>query len=227
MKIEGVDVTMMINSGASINILDERTLNLITGHQKVKLCKATANIYTYRSKSSVSILGQLKGEIESKTKFTCTEFCVVKGMNGSLMCYKTAQAFDLIKIQENTITQASQIMDEFADCFSGIGKLKGFQVELHIDKSIKPITQPHRRIPFHIRKKVEQELQYLDENDIIEKVERPTPWISPIVAGPKPKQPDKVSLCVDMRQANRAFQRERSLMPIVDDMINDLNGPKA
>jgi hypothetical protein len=105
--------------------------------------------------------------------------------------------------------------------------LKGFQVELHIDKSIKPITQPHRRIPFHIRKKVEQELQYLDENDIIEKVERPTPWISPIVAGPKPKQPDKVSLCVDMRQANRAFQRERSLMPIVDDMINDLNGPKA
>jgi hypothetical protein len=143
------------------------------------------------------------------------------------MCYKTAQAFDLIKIQENTITQASQIMDEFADCFSGIGKLKGFQVELHIDKSIKPITQPHRRIPFHIRKKVEQELQYLDENDIIEKVERPTPWISPIVAGPKPKQPDKVSLCVDMRQANRAFQGERSLMPIVDDMINDLNGPKA
>jgi hypothetical protein len=49
--------------------------------------------------------------------------------------------------------------------------LKGFQVELHIDKSIKPITQPHRRIPFHIRKKVEQELQYLEENDIIGKVE--------------------------------------------------------
>jgi hypothetical protein len=80
--------------------------------------------------------------------------------------------------------------------------LKGFQVELHIDKYIKPITQPHRRIPFHIRQKVEQELQYLEENDIIENVEGPPPWISPIVAAPKPKQPDKVRLCVDMRQAN-------------------------
>ena len=171
MKIEGVDVRMMIDFAASINILDERTLKLITGQRKVKLCKATTNIYIYGSNSSLSILGQFKGEIESKTKFTCAEFFVVKEMNGSLMCYKTAQELDFIKIQVNTITQSSQIMDEFADCFSGIGKLKGFQVELHIDKSIKPITQPHRRIPFHIRKKVEQELKYLEENDIIGKVE--------------------------------------------------------
>ena len=111
--------------------------------------------------------------------------------------------------------------------FPESGKLKGFQVELHIDKSIKPITQPHRRIPFHIRKKVEQELQYLKENDIIEKVEGPTPWIFSIVAAPKPKQPDKVRLCVDMRQANRTIQRERHLMPTVDDMINDLDGSKS
>ena len=226
-KIEGVDVRMMIDSGASINILDERALKLITGQRKVKLCKTTTNIYTYGSKSSLAILEQFKSEIESKKKFTCAESFVVKGMNGSLMCYETAQELGLIKIQVNTITQSSQILDEFADRFSGIGKLKGFQVELHIDKSIKPITQPHRRIPFHIKKKVEQELQYLKENDIIEKVEGPTPWIFSIVAAPKPKQPDKVRLCVDMRQANRTIQRERHLMPTVDDMINDLDGSKS
>ena len=105
--------------------------------------------------------------------------------------------------------------------------MKGFQVELHIAKSIKPITQPHRRIPFQTRKKVEQQLQYLEESDIIEKVEGPTPWISPIVAAPNKKQPDKDILCVDMRQANRAIQRERHMMPTVDDMINDLNGSKV
>jgi hypothetical protein len=44
-KIEGVDVTMMIDSGASINILDERTLNLITGHRKVKLCKVLVSLW--------------------------------------------------------------------------------------------------------------------------------------------------------------------------------------
>jgi hypothetical protein len=73
-------------------------------------------------------LEQFKGEIESKKKFTCAESFVVKGMNGSLMCYETAQELGLIKIQVNTITQSSQILDEFADRFSGIGKLKGFPV---------------------------------------------------------------------------------------------------
>ena len=143
------------------------------------------------------------------------------------MCYKTAQDLDLIKIEANNVTHSSQILDEFEDRFRGIGKLKDFQVELHIDKTVQPVPQSHRRIPFHIRKNVEKELQYLEENDIIEKVEGPTPWISPIVAAPKPKQPDKIRICVDMRQANTAIQRERHLMPTVDDMINDLNGSKV
>lgn len=94
---------------------------------------------------------QFKGEIESKKSFTCAEFFVVKGMYGPLMCYKTAQELDLVKIKVNTIAQSSHIMDEFADGFSGFGKLKGFQVGLHIDKSIKPIAQPHRRIPLKLK----------------------------------------------------------------------------
>jgi hypothetical protein len=43
-----------------------------------------------------------------------------------------------------------------------------------------PVTQPHRRIPFHLRKKVEDELKRLEKLDIIEKVDGPTPWVSPI-----------------------------------------------
>lgn len=52
----------------------------------------------------------------------------------------------------------------------------------------------------------------------------PTPWVSPIVTPPKPKDPDKVRICVDMRQANTAIQRERHLTPTMDDVIHELNG---
>lgn len=64
MKIEGVDVRMIIDPGASINIRDERAPKRITAKRMVKLYKATTNIYIYGSKPSLPILGKFKGEIE-------------------------------------------------------------------------------------------------------------------------------------------------------------------
>jgi hypothetical protein len=80
--------------------------------------------------------------------------------------------------------------------------LKDVQVHLHIDKNVKPVVQPTRRIPFALRQKVEHELERLQQHDIIEPAQGPTLWVSPIVSFPKPNNPEKLRLCVDMRQAN-------------------------
>ena len=91
-------------------------------------------------------------------------------------------------------------------------------------KLVKPVVQRTRCIPFHLRSKVETELDKLLKDDIIEKVDsEPTPWISPIVCVPK-KNPEEIRVCVDMRQANKAIIRERHLMPTVDEIVHDLNG---
>jgi hypothetical protein len=54
---------------------------------------------------------------------------------------------------------------------------------------------------------VERKLKELLENDIIERVDGPTPWISPIVVVPKPDGED--GLCVNTRQANTAVLPEK------------------
>ena len=59
---------------------------------------------------------------------------------------------------------------------------------------------------------------------MIERVEGPTPWVSPVVIAPKPKQPGKIRMCVDMRQANKAVQRERHITLTIKEVIEDLNG---
>lgn len=69
-------------------------------------------------------------------------------------------------------------------------------------------------------------MKELEEKDIIEEVDGATPWISPIVLVPKPKNPSEIRLCVDMRQANRAIQRERHITPTLDDIVIKLNGAK-
>ena len=65
---------------------------------------------------------------------------------------------------------------------------------LYIDETVQPTAQPHRRIPYHMQKKVE-ELERRESLDIIEKVDSPTPWVSPIVAALKPKKSDEIRMC--------------------------------
>ena len=101
--------------------------------------------------------------------------------------------------------------------------MKDVQVHLHIDKNVKPVVQPTRRIPFALRQKVEHELERLQQHDIIDPAQGPTLWVSPIVAFPKPNNPEKLRLCVDMRQANTAILRERHPQPTIEDLLNDLN----
>ena len=60
------------------------------------------------------------------------------------------------------------------------------------------------------------------ECDIIEPVEGPTPWVSPVVVVPKPS--GDIRLCVDMRKANEAIVRERHPIPTLDDILYQLKG---
>ena len=68
-----------------------------------------------------------------------------------------------------------------------LGKNKGSQVKLHVAENVRPVTQRHRKSPFHLRyKMIEKELDKLKEQDIIEKVDgEATSWVSPIVTPSK------------------------------------------
>jgi hypothetical protein len=52
--------------------------------------------------------------------------------------------------------------------------------------SVTPVAQPQRRIPFHLRQKIENEIKKLEHDDIIEKIPEntPTEWVSPVVIVP-------------------------------------------
>ena len=124
------------------------------------------------------------------------------------MSYETAVSLGVVDIRVNTI--------ETGDQMAQVGKLKNFEVKLHIDQSVPPVAQPAQRIPFHLRKKVEAELDRLEEQGIIEKVDGPTPWIG--------SHSEEIRLCVDMRMANRAILREQHPTPTMEEITHALNG---
>ena len=122
-------------------------------------------------------------------------------------------------------TECQRIIEKYETVFVGEGKLNAQQVKLHISKEVKPVVQPQRRIPYHLRKEVSKELKKLVDEDIIEEAcDQPTPWISPIVC--TPKKDGGTRICVDMRAANQAIKRERHVMPSLSDFKAEMNGSK-
>ena len=155
---------------------------------------------------------------------------MVHGNTGSILSYHTARELGLIHITNTIATSpstAAELVHKYDHLFHGISKIKDHAVKLYIDKSISPVAQPHRRIPFRQRKKVEDELQRQQDLDIIEEVDGPTPWVSPIVVVPKPKNPEKIRICVDMRAPNTAIRREHHITPTVDDIVAQLHRSTA
>ena len=70
--------------------------------------------------------------------------------------------------------------------FEGVGKLKNIQVFIHVDEEIKLIVQPYRRVPYHLRKKLENKLAEFKKLDLTEYVgSKPTKWVLPMVVAPK------------------------------------------
>ena len=59
------------------------------------------------------------------------------------------------------------------------------------------IQLPNQQIPFRMRKKVEAELQRLQELNITEDIKGLTLLVSPIVAAPKPGNPEQIKICAN------------------------------
>ena len=227
-EIDRLTVKILIDTGASINLIDLKTFEKLT--PRPILTKDENPVLPYAG-PPLSILGTFRAKVRGNGQLvTCTIHVNDEG-HGNLLGYETAiklgyvQEIKGMEQMQSADDKYAKLCDEYSDRFVGMGKLKGVEVKLHIDESVRPVQNRHRRIPYHIREKVQMELEMLKEEDIIEEVVgTPTPWVSPIVAQPKPKAPDELRICVDMREPNKAIIRERHVTPTIDDLILELNG---
>jgi hypothetical protein len=200
---------VQVDSGADVNIIDEKTFNHVKS--RVKLLKCNTRLYTYGSRSPLPLVGKFKATLSNSEKYDVADIYVVQGTHnaGSLLGSGSATTLGILRIvnhvkldgsqngesgsatdksvqlstqKEKTcpIASVDKLVAEYDDLFQGISKLKRVEVKLHIDDQIQPIAQKHCRVPFHLRDKLDAELEHLEKAEIIEKVESATDWVSPM-----------------------------------------------
>ena len=163
--IRNTPLTIMADSGASVNVLDEKDYRALS--EPPKLQQTKVKIHPYKSNESLTVLGKFTTVLKFKSTCIQDKIYVVQGSGGSLLSWKTSQQLGLLKtvhnVNENNPTRIDKLVKEYDELFHGLGKLKGYQVKLHIDESVQPVAQPHRRVPFHVRQQLEQQLKRDEE----------------------------------------------------------------
>ena len=223
-------VQFAVDTAATINLMDSATYNGL--HLQPKLKKSQVKAFTYGSNKPINIIGQFETRSRYNGEFRHLIINVVEGNSGNILGFKSVMELNILNFV-NSVTSSPQSEDAFVtelakkypSLFSNkIGKLKDHFVKLHIDNEIKPVRQKRRSTPIHLRAGIEKALKQMLENDIIEPVNGPTPWVSPIV--PVVKRDGEIRVCTDAKILNTAIRREVHHTSTIEEVAIRLNGAK-
>ena len=174
--VENRKFQVLVDTGATVNVMDEIMFKRLLA-DKVTLRRSSSVLRAYQSNKNPSVplkvMGKFEAIVEPNTRIAPATFHVFKGRTNTepLIGFQTGKVANTAQSEE-TIT--SYVLKEYADLFRGIGKTKGVKIDLHVDPAITPVAQAHRGIPFSVRPKLEAELEKLEADGIIERVDKPT-----------------------------------------------------
>ncbi|XP_049292920.1 uncharacterized protein K02A2.6-like isoform X1 [Anopheles funestus] len=223
--IDDVPVEFIIDSGSSINAVTEEVWHKLISH-KAKIFKrkyqCDRKFYAYANSEPLMVTAIFEALISvNPTKPTnYAEFFVIKGAGKCLLSKRTSEDLKLLRIGLDVL----QVNPALGKDTKPFPKFPGVQVKLSIDPNIPPKKIAYLRIPAAMEQKVDNKIKEMLQSDVIEKVEGPADWISPMVVVPKGK--DDIRICINMKHPNEAIQREHYPLPIIDTFLNKLKHSK-
>ena len=215
-SINGVIVSCKVDTGAQINILAKSDFDKLNS-KNIMLDQTQTKLTGYTG-HQIPVLGVVNLSFGFRGQSFRSEFYVTTAKNHSLIGLPTLKLVGLLSVaQVEKFTPGTDIGDEFADVFKGLGKLD-FEHSIMIRQDVKPVVCSVRPVPINIQPKLRDELVRLQALDIIQKNDEPSEWVSPIVVIPKPD--NRIRLCLDPRHLNRAIQREHYKIPTCQEIFS-------
>ena len=237
MKIGGKDVKMLIDSGASCNVLP---IKYIPKGTVVEKSSHTLKMY---SKSTMSAVGKAKISLVNPKNLESylIDFTIVDGNFAPLLGLETAQKMKLLVVQtqnilsirEDTLSCDAQkskftrgaVMSEYSDVFGEeLGRMEG-KVHLETDPNVAPTVMPPRRVPVALKEKLKNELDRLTQRKVISPIQEPTDWVSSMIAAKKPD--GNIRLCIDPHYLNLALKRSHYPLPVIEEILPELSKAKV
>ena len=123
----------------------------------------------------------------------------------------------------NWLLTLNQLIEKYAEVFQPeLGTFKKFQAHLQLNEGVRPVYLWPHSVPFALKVSVERELERLEQNGTLCRVEH-SEWASPIV--PVPKKDGTLRICGDYKVTlNGALEVDQYPLPRPSDLFTSLTG---
>lgn len=226
-KLNGVNTSMEIDTGASTTIISEKQFRSICDQVGDVALENfdLPNLRTY-SGHVIKPIGRVNFHVEDGTMSLQLSTLVTPGSGPNLL---GRDWLSVMKLDWTSVKHVNLINTEVSEQFSnlfrdGLGTLTGTKVKLHMDANATPRFFRPRTVPYAYREKVEAELDRLQKDGVIRPVEF-SEWAAPIV--PVLKSNGEIRICGDYKlTVNVAVKTDRYPIPNIEDLYAKLAGGK-
>ncbi|KAM7281463.1 uncharacterized protein ISCGN_006127 [Ixodes scapularis] len=154
------------------------------------------------------------------------DFIVVRNYLTPLIGRKTAELIGLITVDYDLVASVGEvnsrdhITKRYPDVFgTSVGSLPG-TVHLVTKPAACPKAVTSCRVPVSIKPQLETTIRRLEQAGIVKSVTEPTTWVSRMVIATKKN--GEMRICIDYQALNKALERERHPLPILDDILPEV-----
>lgn len=213
LKILDEGINCLVDTGAEANLMGIGVFQQL-GLKKTDITASPIKLNTLAG--NIPSLGYCTLPCVFHNNLYHLRFFITTTRSKTILGFSSAKQIGLLK-QVNSIS-----LKQFSDVFSGLGCIKGIQVNLETNPNVRPKIDPPRRIPYKLTERLRKELDRMVELNVIVKVDKPTSWVSSLVV--VEKEGGKLRVCIDPRNLNEAILRPRRYIPDIESIKAQLSG---
>ena len=131
-----------------------------------------------------------------------------------------------------TISQGitkEEVLHKYKKVFTGLGRLKVTPLKIHLKPNVIPVQKPCRRVPIAIRGKFKEELDSMEGQGTITKLNKNTvtPWLNSFVNVGKKDDKKSLRVCLDPTGLNPYIIRPVLNLYTLDEISHMLKDAKV
>ncbi|GFV67477.1 uncharacterized protein K02A2.6 [Trichonephila clavipes] len=226
LKIENKSCSMELDTGGAVSVMSIGNFRKISNKQ----IKPTNIVFKTYKGDSIIPLGYVTVRVKYKNQKVNLNLYIVKENLDTILgrewLYKIHLDWPAIKaFRAKTEQNLNNLLREYKDIFDDkLGEINNYEAKLKLRYGVKPIFCRVRTVPFALKGRVENEIDRLEKEGIIEKVDS-SEWATPVV--PVVKSDGSIRLCADYSVTlNPNLIVPQHPLPRLDEIFGSLNGGK-